>query len=224
MFRCASKFDIEENEAMYLKEFISKNKLVIEQISDTKEQDGQERADDDQMGEVEKGEEVIRSNHEAKATEPPLPISEDNTRIRTSNQARFPPIAALARDALSFPATGVGVERLFNTARDVCHYRRGRMKSDTIEDLMMFLCTPRFDIEEQEAKLLEKFFSHDEILDAEEQDNTIDEEIELDEALSATFEEPTGRESQVPLPGNNPQVRASGRKRKSREDDIFEYH
>jgi hypothetical protein len=117
------------------------------------------------------------------------------------------------------------------------------MKSHTIEDLMMFLCTSRFDIEEQEAKLLEKFFSHDEIeaakeekdekldeieiepiSDAEEQETTIDEEIELDKALSATLEEPTRRESQVPLPENNTQVRASGRKRKSREDDIFEYH
>ncbi|KAG0153447.1 hypothetical protein PDIDSM_2099 [Penicillium digitatum] len=40
------------------------------------------------------------------------------------HQARFPAIAALARDTLSFPATGAGVERLFNTARDICHYRR----------------------------------------------------------------------------------------------------
>ena len=43
------------------------------------------------------------------------------------HQARFPAIAALARDTLSFPATGAGVERLFNTARDICHYRRGRI-------------------------------------------------------------------------------------------------
>ncbi|KAG0161704.1 hypothetical protein PDIDSM_4972 [Penicillium digitatum] len=35
------------------------------------------------------------------------------------HQARFPAIAALARDTLSFPATGAGVERLFNTARDI---------------------------------------------------------------------------------------------------------
>ncbi|KAJ5264979.1 hypothetical protein N7505_007772 [Penicillium chrysogenum] len=39
---------------------------------------------------------------------------------------RFPAIAALARNTLSFPATGAGVGRLFNTARDICHYRRGR--------------------------------------------------------------------------------------------------
>ncbi|CAG8305186.1 unnamed protein product, partial [Penicillium salamii] len=41
-------------------------------------------------------------------------------------QSRFPAIAALACDTLLFPATGAGVERLFNTARDICHYRRGR--------------------------------------------------------------------------------------------------
>lgn len=79
--------------------------------------------------------------------------------FQKENHTRFPTIAALARDVLSFPAIGAGVERLFNTARDIYHYRRGRMKSRTIEDLMMFLCTTRFDMEEQEAKLLEKFFS-----------------------------------------------------------------
>ncbi|KAG0152996.1 hypothetical protein PDIDSM_1955 [Penicillium digitatum] len=85
------------------------------------------------------------------------------------HQARFPAIAALARDTLSFPATGAGVERLFNTARDICHYRRGRMKSETVEALMMFLCTTKFDMEEQEATLLEKFFSQDELEAAKEE-------------------------------------------------------
>jgi hypothetical protein len=77
------------------------------------------------------------------------------------------------------------------------------MKSHTIEDLMMFLCTSRFDIEEQEARLLEKFFSHDEleavkeekddnlddieiepISDTEEQETSIDKETELDKKKS----------------------------------------
>lgn len=152
------------------------------------------------------------------------------------HQTRFPAISALAQDALSFPATGAGVERLFNTARDVCHYHRGRMKSETIEELMMFLCTLRFDIEEQEAKLLEKFFSHEEmeaakeekdekldeveidpISDTEEQDTVINGEIGLDEAGEAD----EGGEAQLPLPRNNTQVRASGRKRKTRDDDIL---
>jgi hypothetical protein len=131
------------------------------------------------------------------------------------------------------------VERLFNTARDVCHYRRGRIKSQTIEELMMFLCTSRFDIEEQEAKLLEKFFSYEEmesakeekdekldeieidpISDTEEQDTELNNEIGLDEIGEADEE----GEAQISLPRNNTQVRISGRKRKSRDDDIFEYH
>ncbi|KAG0161688.1 hypothetical protein PDIDSM_5318 [Penicillium digitatum] len=94
--------------------------------------------------------------------------------------ARFPAIAALARDTLSFPATGAGVERLFNTARDICHYRRGRMKSETVEALMMFLCTTKFDMEEQEATLLEKFFSQDELEAAKEEREEKLSEIEVD--------------------------------------------
>jgi hypothetical protein len=103
------------------------------------------------------------------------------------NQGRFPAIAALARDVLSVPATGAGVERLFNTARDICHYRRGRMKSETIQELMMFLCTSRFDLEEKESQRLEKFFSREEIEAAkEEKDERLD-EVEV-EPISDTEE------------------------------------
>ncbi|KAF9882542.1 hypothetical protein FE257_007499, partial [Aspergillus nanangensis] len=54
------------------------------------------------------------------------------------NQHRYPALAAAARDVLSIPATGAGVERLFNSARDICHYRRGSLNATTIQDLMMF--------------------------------------------------------------------------------------
>jgi hypothetical protein len=118
------------------------------------------------------------------------------------------------------------------------------MKSETIQDLMMFLCTSRFDIEEQEAKLLEKFFSHEEIemgkeekeekldevevepiSDTEEDMDGIEDELELDEhdeACLVIIEDQT--QSEPLLPGNITQVRSSGRKRKSRDDDLFEYH
>jgi len=43
----------------------------------------------------------------------------------------------MAKDILSIPASGVGVERLFNTARDVCHYRRNCLNADTIEIIML---------------------------------------------------------------------------------------
>jgi hAT family C-terminal dimerisation region len=43
----------------------------------------------------------------------------------------------MAKDILSIPASGVGVERLFNTARDVCHYRRNHLNANTIEIIML---------------------------------------------------------------------------------------
>ena len=52
----------------------------------------------------------------------------------------------------------------------------------------MFLCTSRFDIEEEEAKLLEKFFSYDKIEAAkEEKDKKLD-EVEA-EPISDTEEQ-----------------------------------
>jgi hypothetical protein len=42
------------------------------------------------------------------------------------HQHEFPALVSLARNVLSIPATGAGVERLFNSACDICHYRPGR--------------------------------------------------------------------------------------------------
>lgn len=69
----------------------------------------------------------------------------------------------LARDVLSIPATGAGVERLFNSARDVCHYRRCSLKPKTIQDIMMFMCTTRFEIVEGRRVLINEYFSYEEI-------------------------------------------------------------
>ena len=49
----------------------------------------------------------------------------------------WPALCSMARDVLAVPATSVGVERLFNTARDACHYRRGNLKPETVRALMM---------------------------------------------------------------------------------------
>ncbi|CAG8261566.1 unnamed protein product [Penicillium salamii] len=68
------------------------------------------------------------------------------------HQSHFLAIVALTRDVLTIPATGVKVERLFNTTRDIYHHRRGCIKSKTVEELMLFLCTSRFDLNVQEAK------------------------------------------------------------------------
>jgi hypothetical protein len=48
------------------------------------------------------------------------------------HEHEFPILARMARDILSIPATGTGVERLFNCAHNICHYRRGQLKPSTI--------------------------------------------------------------------------------------------
>jgi hypothetical protein len=104
------------------------------------------------------------------------------------NESRFPAIASLARDYLATPATGASVERLFNTTRDICHYRRGSLKSGTIEELMLYLCTSKFDLDVRETEELKQFFTSNEI-DAlmEEKDKTPD-DVEIDE-ISDTEEQ-----------------------------------
>lgn len=63
---------------------------------------------------------------------------------------QLPVFSSVARGILSIPATGAGVERLFNSARDICHYQRGQLNSATIQDIMMFRCKSRFEIEVDE--------------------------------------------------------------------------
>jgi len=84
-------------------------------------------------------------------------------------QHEFPILASLARDVLTTPATGSGVERLFNSARDICHYRRGSLKSTTIRDLMMFMCTSKFDIESEQLALVDEYLTAWEIQAAREE-------------------------------------------------------
>ena len=43
----------------------------------------------------------------------------------------------MTKDMLAVPATAVEVKKLFNMARDVCHYCRGHSKAKTISSLMM---------------------------------------------------------------------------------------
>jgi hypothetical protein len=111
------------------------------------------------------------------------------------NQHRFPAIAALARDILLIPATGAGVKRLFNTARDICYYRRGRLSSTTIQELIMFLCISRFDLQEEGFTFLKEFFSIDEIEAAKEEMEDTPNHFELD-PISDNEEEGTQEEEE----------------------------
>ena len=67
-------------------------------------------------------------------------------------EQELPILSSVARDILSIPTTGAGVERLFNSARDVYHYRRGQLNPTTIQDIMMFRCKSRFDFKTKEYK------------------------------------------------------------------------
>lgn len=75
------------------------------------------------------------------------------------NEDEFPILAAMARDILSMPASGAGVERLFNCARDICHYRRGHLKPRTIRDLMLHQFATTFDIEQKEIEVVKEYLS-----------------------------------------------------------------
>jgi hypothetical protein len=86
-------------------------------------------------------------------------------------QHEFPILTSLARDVLTTPATGSGVERLFNSARDICHYRRGSLKPETIKDFMMFMCTSRFDIESEQLTFVDEYLTAQEIQAAREEED-----------------------------------------------------
>jgi hypothetical protein len=79
---------------------------------------------------------------------------------------------------LSIPATGAGVERLLNSARDICHYRRGSLHEATIQDLMMYMRLEKFTLEGEQLTRLEK------PIESESQ-----EALEEDEALKANEED-----------------------------------
>jgi hypothetical protein len=55
---------------------------------------------------------------------------------------------------MSILATGAGVKRLFNSARDVYYYRRGSLNPETIRDIMLYLYITRFDIKEEQRLIL----------------------------------------------------------------------
>jgi len=65
----------------------------------------------------------------------------------------------MARDLLYIPMAGVGVERAFSYARDMCGYRRGQLKPETLRALMLvyyaFLNQSRVD--ELQEKLRDTF-------------------------------------------------------------------
>jgi hypothetical protein len=61
-------------------------------------------------------------------------------------ESSLPALTTAARDVLSIPKTGAGVDRLFNSPQDICHYRRRSLKPTSIQDLMIYLCSTKLEI------------------------------------------------------------------------------
>lgn len=75
------------------------------------------------------------------------------------HEHEYPVLAAMARDILATPASGAGVERLFNCARDICHYRRGQLKPETIRSLMLHLFASKFELQHTELEMIKEYLS-----------------------------------------------------------------
>ena len=151
------------------------------------------------------------------------------------NQHQFPALAALAQDILSVPATGAGVERLFNTAHDICHYHQGRLNSSTIQELMIFLCTLNFDIQEEQLIFLKNFLSQNKIKALKEEQEATPDPIELEPISNQEEDKKYNKQTNIveasetdlslPTEEGMSQVRASVRacKRTRREDEFIYY-
>ena len=64
-------------------------------------------------------------------------------------------LSKLAQDFLAIPSSGAGVERLFNSACDICHYQQGKLHAETIKALMIQMYTDRFAIASEYTELLD---------------------------------------------------------------------
>jgi len=71
-------------------------------------------------------------------------------------------LTRIARDILSIPANRAGVERLFNYARDICHYRRGQLRPDTIKGLMLHHFSSKFELKQTEIEMIKEYLSSSE--------------------------------------------------------------
>ncbi|KAJ5751403.1 uncharacterized protein N7511_008368 [Penicillium nucicola] len=131
----------------------------------------------------------------------------------------YPILASLARDVLTTPASGSGVERLFNSARDICHYRRGSLKPQIIKELMLFMCTTKFDVESEQLALIDEYLSTQEKQAKKEQKDAQKKEEEFD-PISDDEEDLSNSEASAETI-QNPNARALG-KRRAISDQLIE--
>ncbi|OJJ88809.1 uncharacterized protein ASPGLDRAFT_1500183, partial [Aspergillus glaucus CBS 516.65] len=108
----------------------------------------------------------------------------------------YPILASLARDVLTIPASSSGVERLFNSACDICHYRQGSLKSKTIKELMLFMCTTKFNMESEQLCPIDEYLTTQETQAAIEEKDAWKAENEFN-PISDDEDEPSVATSQI---------------------------
>ncbi|KAJ5660667.1 uncharacterized protein N7484_000039 [Penicillium longicatenatum] len=145
-------------------------------------------------------------------------------------QRQFPTLARLARDVFSIPATGAGVERLFNSARDICHYRHGSLSPSTIQALMLFRCTSNFEVEQDELDSYEQVYTREELDEIEERREAAFLKLDGINPISDDEEEDLPSQSQRPIqrskqrPSQRSKQRSSQqplRKRRKRSRSLY---
>ena len=68
-------------------------------------------------------------------------------------------LVSLAYDILAIPASGASVERLFNYAYDIYHYRWGQLKLETIRELMLQIYSLNFKLKQTELDFIKEYLS-----------------------------------------------------------------
>lgn len=137
-----------------------------------------------------------------------------------AHESEYPVLASVARDVLTTPASGSGVERLFNSARDICHYRRGSLRRGTIEDLM-FMCTTRFDIQSDQLALVDEYLSTQDKHAKKEQYHA-EQETDMFEPISDDEED--GPSTYTTPTAQRPSARALGKRRALHIDVTMQDH
>ncbi|CEJ58345.1 hypothetical protein PMG11_07004 [Penicillium brasilianum] len=112
------------------------------------------RRDSDTVEELSKSEDDEIARYLARGIERQKPRA-----FWKEHEHEFPILARMARDILSIPASGAGVKRLFNYARDICHYRRGQLKPSTIRELMLHQFATNFEVEQKEMEVIKEHLS-----------------------------------------------------------------
>ncbi|KAJ5956835.1 hypothetical protein N7501_011114 [Penicillium viridicatum] len=103
-------------------------------------------------------------------------------------EREFLVLSRLVRDLLLVPTTGAGIERLFNSAQDICYYRRGSLHEGTIQDLIIYIYSEKLILEGQQ---LIQALKEDKALKAIEEDTepiSDNKEIEESENLEGNSE------------------------------------